>query len=125
MEGFFEQQPITSREIRSQERKTKKRRHRAGYPTPGFYFFSFMLNLFALLFTAWLLKDNLMNMAMLMFAFLAGVGVGITVFSTMLKPVSGNFVQRKKLVAATVAYGFVLLTVQLGYGLLNPSYLFG
>lgn len=124
MSVIFEQQPITDKEIKKNEvtRGINGRRHRAGYPTPAFYFFAFLLNLGALLLTAWMLKDNLLNLSLVVFAFLSGVGVGMTVFSTSIKPITANFGQRRKLVGVTVAYGFILVAVQVVYGVMNPAF---
>jgi len=124
MVDIFQQQPISPKEIKKHEATLAKsrRQHRHGYPTPAFYLFAFVLNLAALLLTAFMLKDNLMNMALVMFAFLSGVGVGMTVFSTAIKPVSGNFEQRRRLVSTTVLYGFALVAIQIAYGVMNPAY---
>lgn len=127
MSAFFEQQPVTIKEIRAAEkaeaaRRRAKRRHRIGFPTPNFYLFAFTLNLAAMLICSWMLRGNLADISLLVFAALTAFGMGMSVYSTALKPVSSNFQQRRRLVATTVAYGFVVLSVQLGYGLLNPNY---
>lgn len=94
------------------KKRKGKRRHRAQYPTPEFYLFAFLLNLSAVGIASWLLIFNPVNIPLLATGLLGVVGLIISVYAIMLRPMESNKKLRKILIGLTAIYGFVLLMVQ-------------
>lgn len=90
-------------------KQKSSRRHRAAYPTPGFYFFAFLLNMVALILDALFLNNNRASIVLLSFGIVALVGVLLSVYSVTVKPLEANKKIRKILCAFVAIYGFVVL----------------
>lgn len=101
--------------------KSDRRRHRAAYPTPGFKAFAALLNIFALPLASLLLTNSEENtIGIFALCLLTLIGVGITIYSTILRPLPDNIQKRKILAGVTAGFGFFLLvalgtTVLLGF----------
>ncbi len=101
---------------------TARRSHRATFPTPGFYLFSFFLNALAVTLSALLIAGDLSRgLVTISMALLALFGLVISIYASVLKPKESNRKTRKILVATTAVYGFAVLAAQLVNVLFNPS----
>lgn len=98
-----------------------KRRHRAQYPTPEFYYFAVLLNVAALVVAAFLLPNNPTNIPLLVTGLLGGLGLILSLYSLAIRPRESNRKQRKILVAVCLIYGFVLLVIHAVNILSNPG----
>lgn len=88
--------------------RKRRRAHRAGYPTPGFYLFSLLLNVTALGLLAWVLKDNTQSILIWSLWGVALLGTIASIISALIKPKESNIKARKLLVGLTVVYGFAI-----------------
>lgn len=103
------------------ERSTKRRKHRASYPTPGFYLFGFLLNLLALLVGGAFFYLNPTSMVLLGFGIVAAVGVLIAIYSSSIRPKESNKKLRKILVGFVAAYGTIVIVAIGATILLSPG----
>lgn len=101
--------------------RTATRRHRASYPTPGFYLFGFLLNLLALVIGGTFLFLNPTAMTLQVFGAVSLVGVLISIYSLSIRPKESNKKLRKVLVGFVAAYGTVVIGAIGAMFLLSPS----
>jgi len=101
--------------------KSTRSSHRAQFPTPGFYFFGFVLNALAVAVAVVGLSDHFDNLTLVALGVLSVLGFAIAIYSATLKPMEANKQTRKTLVAASAGFGFILLAVQGLNLLMNPG----
>ena len=105
--------------------KSTRRSHRAQFPTPGFYLFSFLLNLASLPIVAVFIYGHQANITLWTLAGLSALGVAISIYAVTLRPMESNKKARKILISAVAAYGFILLAVQGFNIIINPNIIIG
>jgi len=106
------------------EAKPKRRSHRASYPTPGFYLFAFLLNLFAVLIGGMFYFLNNSSIQLMAFAAVAVMGVFLSIIALLIRPKEANKKLRKVLIGFIAAYGFVVLAAIGATILLTPLVVF-
>ncbi len=103
-------------------RKSKNGRgkHRAQFPSPGFYLFSFLLNISAAVIITLLLVTNY-NIPLMALGLLGIIGMIVSIYSLTIRPKESNRKLRKILIVTSVIFGFVIILALAASILLNPS----
>ena len=106
----------------SGRRKSKNGRaaHRAQFPSPGFYLFSFLLNVTAGVVITVLLTGNYNNIPLMGLGLLGIIGLIVSLYSVTIRPRESNRKLRKVLIVVSVSFGFVLLVALAASILLQP-----